>query len=505
MEANWYYLSESDQHGPLPFEAITDLIDDEQLTAYSQVWHDQSPNWMAVWQCKELEHLGEKVQIPIEEKKKFEEEAKKAQAKMWYFLDDSHQRQGPIQESSFPGYFEAGQLDGMSLVWNVTLEDWKSIAEVPHLKEMLQSSVAIEDDDEEPENIIEGVYEGPKTESEKRYTTAEGTKFEWNEEEKQFEKVSEFSTSVGENVETAKPEDTKNQEGEQKNNNSENKNENGKNPVKRKRKRKKKEGWVKKKNHNWIYVTGLPSDVTENELLEFFKRCGAIMGDIFNNNKPRIKLYRDEMGESKGDAKLCFVKPEAVEMAINMLDGGVFREDGTRIKVTKADFQPYTDARAEGLKKRKHTKEDIIKIRRATTQALSWDTTAGRRQDMVVILHLHEPKDFEENADAVKQQLHDDIFLECSKIGEVSKVTVFDRNEEGAVIVKYKNADHAENCVAKMDGRFFGGKPLKSILWDGITNYKVEKVETEEDEERRHLAFQKWVDEQGGEEAEGDE
>lgn len=50
-----------------------------------------------------------------------------------------------------------------------------------------------------------------------------------------------------------------------------------------------------------IYVTSLPLDVSEHEMKEFFVRYG-IIAESAENNKPRIKLYKDEEGNFKGDA-----------------------------------------------------------------------------------------------------------------------------------------------------------------------------------------------------------
>ena len=50
-----------------------------------------------------------------------------------------------------------------------------------------------------------------------------------------------------------------------------------------------------------IYVTSLPADVDEDEMVEFFSKFGIIAESAENNN-PRIKLYKDDDGNFKGDA-----------------------------------------------------------------------------------------------------------------------------------------------------------------------------------------------------------
>ena len=64
------------------------------------------------------------------------------------------------------------------------------------------------------------------------------------------------------------------------------------------------------KNTN-VYVTGLPLDITEEEYEEMMKKYGLIMFDPFTR-KPKLKLYKDENGQCKGDALCCFIKVSAL-------------------------------------------------------------------------------------------------------------------------------------------------------------------------------------------------
>lgn len=55
-----------------------------------------------------------------------------------------------------------------------------------------------------------------------------------------------------------------------------------------------------------IYVSGLPLDITMEELMELFTKCGLIARD--ERGKDKIKLYRDGNGEPKGDALCTYIK-----------------------------------------------------------------------------------------------------------------------------------------------------------------------------------------------------
>ncbi|KAF3427299.1 hypothetical protein E2986_05133 [Frieseomelitta varia] len=55
-----------------------------------------------------------------------------------------------------------------------------------------------------------------------------------------------------------------------------------------------------------VYVSGLPLDITLDELTEFFNKCGLIARD--EKGKDRIKLYKDSNGQPKGDALCIYIK-----------------------------------------------------------------------------------------------------------------------------------------------------------------------------------------------------
>lgn len=65
-------------------------------------------------------------------------------------------------------------------------------------------------------------------------------------------------------------------------------------------------------------------------------KCGVIMKDP-RTRKLKIKIYRNENGEAKGDATCCYVKIESVEMALQILDG--WKYNGHEIHVEKAKYE----------------------------------------------------------------------------------------------------------------------------------------------------------------------
>lgn len=48
--------------------------------------------------------------------------------------------------------------------------------------------------------------------------------------------------------------------------------------------------WFELKINTHVYITGLPEDVTVDEIVEVFSKCGIIKEDPVTQN-PRVKIY----------------------------------------------------------------------------------------------------------------------------------------------------------------------------------------------------------------------
>lgn len=69
-------------------------------------------------------------------------------------------------------------------------------------------------------------------------------------------------------------------------------------------------GWFElpdEKNCN-VYVTGLPLDITDLEFEEMMSKYGIISPDPNDSRKKKIRLYRDEQGQAKGDGRCRYVR-----------------------------------------------------------------------------------------------------------------------------------------------------------------------------------------------------
>ena len=95
--------------------------------------------------------------------------------------------------------------------------------------------------------------------------------------------------------------------------------------------------WLSSKNNPNVYVSGLPPDVTTEELCKLFLRAGVFKIDP-DTGKPKVRIYTDERGVSKGDATVSYAQMESVELAVKQLHEYEIRP-GTSICVQQASFE----------------------------------------------------------------------------------------------------------------------------------------------------------------------
>jgi len=309
----------------------------------------------------------------------------------------------------------------------------------------------------------------------------------------------------------------------------------------------------------WIYVTGLPKDATEREVETFFSKAGILDLDP-ETQHAKIKLYRYrekdlgsdnrngtrsniQVGQCKGDASICYARPESVELALTLLDEAPFRpttritkgENGKIVapneyvlRVERAKFEQRSHVGGEGdggkaagnRRVVNNTKRKVARM--AALQAIDWDDgesggrlTGGRKGLRIIVLkHVFRPEDLEGATEAeetkILSRLETDIRSECEVHGVVEKITVFTKHPAGVVLVKFAQPVAASLAVRAMNGHPWkyssgdGGdsdnknnRRIEAIYWDGVTDYTVRDEHKEKEEmEKRHEEFGQWLEEQ---------
>ena len=253
----------------------------------------------------------------------------------------------------------------------------------------------------------------------------------------------------------------------------------------------------KKRVANSVYVSGLPTDTTLDEVACYFSKCGILKVQE-DGETPKIKLYSDpETGELKGDALVTYFKSPSVALAIDLLDDSVFRK-GMRIHVQEAEFKSTKGE--DGAKKRGKRWVDTDRARkqqRIEELKLSWadegDLYADTRWRIVIIKGLFKPDEIEEeNTEVFYKELEAEVKEECVLLGPIEKVTIFQRSPEGVAAIRFKHPEHAAKCIKLFHERWFDGRPLSAHYFDGVSDYRVR--ETKEEEATRIASFERWID-----------
>lgn len=232
-----------------------------------------------------------------------------------------------------------------------------------------------------------------------------------------------------------------------------------------------------------VYISGLPPDVTAEELEPLFQRAGVLKLDP-DTGEPKIRIYEAADGKGcKGDALITYANAASVELAIEFLHEHELRPR-TRICVQQADFEehakeanlPSSELKAlAAARKPDPNRAKYLAAKNAQLEAVSWsgdmDDGSGRR--IVLLKHMFSLKEAEADGPGYYVELADEVREECAKIGQVIKVTPIEGHKQGVICVKFKASCEAEECIRVMDGRYFGGQTVEASFYDGRTDLKV--------------------------------
>ncbi|KAH7888830.1 hypothetical protein F5I97DRAFT_1828148 [Phlebopus sp. FC_14] len=283
-----------------------------------------------------------------------------------------------------------------------------------------------------------------------------------------------------------------------------------------------------------VYVTGLPLDAETDEIVERFGKFGVIEED--DDGEPKVKLYAREDGTFSGEALVVYFKEESVPLVVSLLDEAELRlgHPSTTMKVQKAEFgHKHTGTEGTDEVKPRRTvdkKKASRRIGKMQKKLQEWDDEDGfgpaksaednmnivnRNSRVVVLKHMFSLKELEEDA-SLLLDLKEDVRDECSSLGEVTNVVLYDvrilmqfsalcslfgyqREPDGVMTVKFRDPLSAQACVVKMNGRFFGGRRVEATLYSGKQRFKRSGAgddlegDTDEAEKKRLDDFASWL------------
>ncbi|KAJ5227932.1 hypothetical protein N7489_008640 [Penicillium chrysogenum] len=272
-----------------------------------------------------------------------------------------------------------------------------------------------------------------------------------------------------------------------------------------------------------VWVTNIPRDAELSEIRDLFSKYGILAEEV-DTGKPRIKMYTDEDGNFNGDVLVVYFKPESVDLAIKWLDETDFRlgprDPNGPMRVQVADFsykrEQDSEPKVMTAQEKKKFKERAERLNKKLSDwgddeaenvmaAMKAEEEARRH---VVLKNMFTLAELEEDPLA-SIEIQEDIERECSKIGDVAKVVIWDGEADGVVTVRFVASADARQCVKEMSGRQFSGNPVHAYIWDGEEKFnkyhprrdaegkKVNPLDADEDEEARLERFGDWLESRG--------
>lgn len=248
------------------------------------------------------------------------------------------------------------------------------------------------------------------------------------------------------------------------------------------------EGAAKKKQkkaETSVYFTGAPSDVTDQQVFDFFSKAGILLRDKYTGEY-KMKLYTDpDTGAKKGDGLVTYLREESVPLALDLLDGGQITP-GHPVTV---ELPKYEGKKRKRSKKKKKPAA-LNRVRYDQKKDLSWDEETRVH---IVLKYMFKPQDGWTDVNFV-EELKEEVQAECERFGPVEAMKVFEYNPDGVISVKFEEPVAAGRCIEALNGRWFGGQRVEADYYDGFTNYHVE--ESEEQKEARQAAWRAWLEQQ---------
>ncbi|CAG9763154.1 unnamed protein product [Ceutorhynchus assimilis] len=248
-----------------------------------------------------------------------------------------------------------------------------------------------------------------------------------------------------------------------------------------------------------VYVANLPLDIEEQEFVDLMQKCGLVMRDV-QTGKFKVKLYRDQgTGDLKGDALCTYIKIESVDLALSLLDGYEYKNK--KIKVERAQFQ-LKGAYDPKLKPKMKKRKDKLKLKKQQEKLFDWRPEKklderAKHERIVIIRNLFDPKLFDKDVSLILE-FQQDLREEAGKIGEVRKVTIYDRHPEGVAQISMAQPEEADQVVKMLNGRWFMKRQLTAEIWDGKTKFKI--AETDSEINQRLEGWDKFLEEEEEEE-----
>ncbi|EUC29347.1 hypothetical protein COCCADRAFT_8441 [Bipolaris zeicola 26-R-13] len=236
-----------------------------------------------------------------------------------------------------------------------------------------------------------------------------------------------------------------------------------------------------------IWISNLPPDTTAKEIEDEFSRFGII--DKGADGQPRIKMYMDEeTGKFTGNAMVVYFRKEAITNAVNMMDDYVLRpgdySNGTiRVEPAKIEHKKERDgdkiASKLTRKDRKASERNRAELNRKLNEwsdneeevAEAFAPKKNKWAKVVIIKHAFTPAELDEEPEAYLE-IKEEMREAAEEYGEVTNCTLYDKEPEGIVTVRFREFEPAEKFMADYQGRGYQRRKLALSLAEDKPRFK---------------------------------
>lgn len=118
----------------------------------------------------------------------------------------------------------------------------------------------------------------------------------------------------------------------------------------------------------------------------------------------------------------------------------------------------------------------VIQSNRAE-KLLGWggfDDHLSAHKITVILKNMFLPEDLK-NGIITKEELKQDVTMECEKLGELERVVVYEHHPDGVISVRFRSEEAAASCIAKMHGRYFSQRQISAHKWGTPNSHSFSK------------------------------
>ncbi|KAK2196757.1 bifunctional RNA recognition motif domain/Nucleotide-binding alpha-beta plait domain superfamily/TatSF1-like [Babesia duncani] len=371
----------------------------------------------------------------------------------WYIQYGENDVRGPVGTTGIKELIDSSAIDGFTHVWCDGMDTWKPISQLEQLRELLIDDIDLLK--QPPPNSADSQQPCTNPEDQERKRKREKKKLY----------------------------------------------------LQRKKQRISQGQWIDSAKNTSVYVSNLPLDTSLDEVASVFKKAGVFKIDPVTT-LPKIKLYTDEQGNLKGDARVTFVNKESVDFAIRYLDQYHFRPN-VLIHVEQAQYEPQKHKGGNRVIDKQEARRRYLAAKYEQERLSSWgqDVDDGTGKRIVICKPMFSIKEANEyEADApFYQTLRNEVMDMVSKLVPVEKVTPIARHPQGIVCIKFKSGPEAEVFISNYKGRTFREHQLDCFFYNGKTDLQAQALPSKVGPLEAHKQLKdpfdcQWIQEQSSDE-----